>query len=598
MSARELAELLSELKLRSGRSYEALARRTGMSRSAVHRYCRGEIVPDTYGMVERIALACGASKGELTELYRLWARADARSGRGSAAGPAVQAHGQAHGQAYGTAGPAVRMPEEAYGTAGAAVRTEGSGGPEATAGGDGKDGREPGPAVPDPARGAVRPWTRRRGTLLGLVAAVIALIVSVPSASEPSSRAPRAVPRPPLPAQWVTGPAWSLPEAPVPRTLFGVTLNSATGAMPAFPVGAVRLWDSETRWAQIQPRRGEFNWSTLDRQVAGAEGAGLPVLFVMGGTPGWASPAGTRAPYPDDSRAAPPDALADWDTFVRALARRYRGRIEAYELWVLGNDRRFYTGSAETLVDMTRRASRIIRTVDRKAVVVCPGMGRLWTPEGQAVLRRFAELGGYDHCDVASVKLHQRVASDPPETMLELATTVDRVLHQAGVQPRLWSTGTTYSIPLQGSLDETRARDYAVRFFLVGLYARNVNLERMYFYNWGGTKIPIVLQAEEGVPTRAALAVAQLQRWLLHARSRSCGHGVAINLPENVWQCRFTIAEPHRRHHEATVRWAATGTADTSVTPGARSIRRLDGSTVPVRPGDVVTVTGEPILME
>ncbi|MFC5815024.1 beta-galactosidase [Nonomuraea harbinensis] len=136
------------------------------------------------------------------------------------------------------------------------------------------------------------------------------------------------------------------PPAPVPATLFGVTVNSATGAMPSFRIGAVRLWDSATRWSQIQPRRGEFDWSTLDRHVEGAQRSRLPVLFVFGGTPGWASPTGPPAPYPDGSRAAPPDDLADWESFVRAVAGRYRGRIAAYELWVLGNDHRFTAGTS------------------------------------------------------------------------------------------------------------------------------------------------------------------------------------------------------------------------------------------------------------
>ncbi|MEV0633320.1 hypothetical protein [Nonomuraea wenchangensis] len=181
--------------------------------------------------------------------------------------------------------------------------------------------------------------------------------------------------------------------------------------------------------------------------------------------------------------------------------------------------------------------------------------------------------------------------------MLALAATVDRVLHEAGIQPRLWSTGTTYSITLERPLDEQKARDYAVRFFLTGLYARKVNLERMYFYNWGGTKIPIVLQAEGGAPTRAALAVEQLQRWLARAESRSCGNGLAINLSENVWQCEFTITGPEHRY-TATIQWAVTGTADTTAGPKATMVRRLDGSAEAVRPGDPVAVTEEPILIE
>ncbi|WP_066367008.1 helix-turn-helix domain-containing protein [Herbidospora mongoliensis] len=529
-AAEGLADLLSELKRRSGRSYEALGRRTGMSRSTVHRYCRGEIVPDDYGTVERIAKACGADKAELDDLYRRWKRASTPPAR-----------------------------EESL----------------------------PTDQAPEPS---ANPVVSGRSGYLGKTLAI--LCVSVLTASAAPVRQ-----SPPQTPQWVNGPSWTLPETPVPRTLFGVTLNTATGAMPAFRVGGVRLWDGGTRWSEIQPERGAFDWSALDRHVDGAEKAGLPVLFVAGGTPAWASPTGPVGPYPDGSRAAPPDDLTDWDTFVRAVVTRYRGRIQAYELWVLGNDPRFYAGSMESLVEMTRRASRIIRAADPEATLVCPGMGRLWTAEGRQALHRFTTLGGYGHCDAAGIKLHQRTPSDPPETMLELVTAADRAFHEAGIHPRVWNTGTTYSIPLQGSLDETRARNYAVRFFLTGLYARNFNLERMYFYNWGGTKIPIVLQAVGGVPTRAALAVEQLQRWLVHASSRSCGHGTAIDLPENVWQCEITVATPGDRH-EATIRWTIAGTAETTAGPHVRAIRRLDGTTEAVHPGDPITITEEPILIE
>ncbi|MEV4313435.1 hypothetical protein [Actinocrispum sp. NPDC049592] len=212
-------------------------------------------------------------------------------------------------------------------------------------------------------------------------------------------------------------------------------------------------------------------------------------------------------------------------------------------------------------------------------------------------MQRFAELGGYAYCDVAGVKLFQKSASDPPETMLQLTTEIDNVMHEAGIHPRLWNTGTTYSIALQAPLDATRARDYAVRFFLVGIYARKVNLERMYFYNWGGTKIPIVLQAVGGVPTDAALAVEQVQRWLAHAQSRSCGHGTAINLPPNVWTCEFTITEPGRTY-DAAIQWTDTGSAVTTAGPHTSAVRHLDGTADPISPGDTITVTEEPVLIE
>ncbi|SFM51545.1 Peptidoglycan-binding (PGRP) domain of peptidoglycan hydrolases-containing protein [Streptomyces sp. cf124] len=70
------AAFLRSLKERSGLSYEALAQRTGSSRSSLHRYCSGSYVPPDYGPVHRFALICGASPTELRELHRLWAVAD------------------------------------------------------------------------------------------------------------------------------------------------------------------------------------------------------------------------------------------------------------------------------------------------------------------------------------------------------------------------------------------------------------------------------------------------------------------------------------------------------------------------------------------
>ncbi|GAA2832187.1 beta-galactosidase [Crossiella cryophila] len=420
------------------------------------------------------------------------------------------------------------------------------------------------------------------------VAALTAVVVLVVVFAVPGEApAPAATP------QRIDGPAWEF-DRPVAPELFGVTLSSATGEMPGFRVGSLRFWDSRTRWATLQPRPGEYDWSVLDRLVDSARRAGLPALMVFGGTPEWAAPQGPKAPYDDGSRAAPPDDLARWEEFVRAVGQRYRGRLEAYELWVSANDHRYFAGSVETLVEMTRRAKRILDEVDPAAVLVCPPMGRLWEEEGRAVLRRFAQLGGYDHCDVAGVKLHQRHASDPPETMLALVRQTWSALHEAGVHPRVWNTSTTYELPSQGALDERRASDYAMRFYLAGIYGTSLSLERMYFYNWGSTNLPIVLQPKGGRPTKAALAVEELQRWLHRTRTRSCGHGAEAGLPETVWQC-VLAAEDGR---VLTVRWTHTGTASTTAPAGTELVRLADGSSRAARAGDAVAVSETPVLVE
>ncbi|ELP61329.1 helix-turn-helix domain-containing protein [Streptomyces turgidiscabies] len=72
----QLAAILRALKNRSGLSYEALAKRTDIAGSTLHRYCKGTSVPQDYGSVHRLGTVCGASPDELRSLHRLWALAD------------------------------------------------------------------------------------------------------------------------------------------------------------------------------------------------------------------------------------------------------------------------------------------------------------------------------------------------------------------------------------------------------------------------------------------------------------------------------------------------------------------------------------------
>ncbi|MFF4506571.1 helix-turn-helix domain-containing protein [Streptomyces sp. NPDC001401] len=538
----DLASSLQALKERSGLSYAELAERCRLSPSTLHRYCRGQTVPGSFGMVERIAVACGADRDEMDGLYHVWAQADA-----------------------------ARM----------------SASPSHT----------PEPAAPPSTTQAPSPTTVRRGhrplwpaALMGL----FLLVAATAAASAPlwaPSQARSTAGRPQ--AQQVSGPSWTQYPSAVPSAFYGVTMNSDSGAMPTFQVGGIRLWDSETRWAQVEPERGRYDWRVLNRLVAAAGRRRLPVLYTFGGTPSWAAPSAPRGPYPDGSRVTPPDNLDDWVNFVQAVATRYAGRISAYELWALAPSPHFFTGDPATLARMTERASAVIRRADPKATVVCPSIGDLWEQASQRFLRGFAAAGGYQDCDVAGVKLYPRQDGDPPESFLPLAATIDRTFHTAGVQPRLWDTGTTYRIPEDHPLDQARAIAYATRFYLIGMYLR---YDRMYFYNWGGTKIPLVLQADGGHPTAAAHAMATLQHWLAGARITSCGHGTQDGLPARVWQCRYLLrASAGQTSPHAVIRWTETGTTTMPIDRGARIVQTLDGASTPV--AHTLRITEQPVLI-
>jgi hypothetical protein len=365
-------------------------------------------------------------------------------------------------------------------------------------------------------------------------------------------------------------------------------------------VGAVRLWDCSCRWSNVQPRKDVFDWQTLDRLVAGARDADLPVLYTMGTPPGWACPDAKRAPYLDDCRAAPPDDLADWDAYVRATVTRYRGRIEAYELWDYINSPMRFTGDADVVAEMVGRAARIIKEVDPSALVVSPSFGDLWDPAAREKLKTYAEAGALEPCDAVAVKLHPRdYSAAPPEEMIELARLVDQTLHRVGAQRLFWGAGPSHDVGNAPRLDHAKAGAYAVRQFLVGIFAE---CARMYFYYWGGRNVPIVLQAEGGPPTQAAWFVDRLQRWLSGAYVRSASHGSDDNLPPNVWQLRFVFSSrpggpPDQSSAEAVIRWTDGGTATMPLEPGTDRIEHLDGTVETPHAGATVHVTELPILI-
>ncbi|MFJ3222844.1 helix-turn-helix domain-containing protein [Streptomyces sp. NPDC086783] len=93
----EFAALLRQLKSRTDRSYGSLARRINMNTSTLHRYCKGDAVPQDFAPVERLAAFCQATPQERLELHRLWmslveARQQTRAGapvEASAAKPAA-----------------------------------------------------------------------------------------------------------------------------------------------------------------------------------------------------------------------------------------------------------------------------------------------------------------------------------------------------------------------------------------------------------------------------------------------------------------------------------------------------------------------------
>src|SRR5439155_26542584 len=120
--------------------------------------------------------------------------------------------------------------------------------------------------------------------------------------------------------------------------------HGATGqtAYPGISFGTFRLWDVDgALWSNLEPSRGSYNWSTLDKWIATLNSHGVTdITYTFGYTPSWCGP----------SQSLPCTTNQDFINFITAIATRYKGKITHYEAWNEVTSSTFWTGSMAQLI--------------------------------------------------------------------------------------------------------------------------------------------------------------------------------------------------------------------------------------------------------
>jgi hypothetical protein len=102
----------------------------------------------------------------------------------------------------------------------------------------------------------------------------------------------------------------------------GINANWELSLARSANAGWVRM---DFVWSNLEPQRGQFNWSEAEAHVTEAEANGLQILAILHYVPAWANGGGCQS--------TPPLTTVDWANFVKQLAIKYSGRIAAYEIW-------------------------------------------------------------------------------------------------------------------------------------------------------------------------------------------------------------------------------------------------------------------------
>jgi hypothetical protein len=125
-------------------------------------------------------------------------------------------------------------------------------------------------------------------------------------------------------------------------------------------------------WRYIEKsRKNAFEWQEPDRVVDSINRAGLGIIARIDNQPEWARRDGI---FP---ASGPPDQMDDWKDYVEELAERYRGKIQAYEIWNEPNITREWGGAPPDPVaytELLRVSYEAIKKVDPNALVISAGL--------------------------------------------------------------------------------------------------------------------------------------------------------------------------------------------------------------------------------
>ncbi|MDP2936119.1 MAG: cellulase family glycosylhydrolase, partial [Dehalococcoidia bacterium] len=171
------------------------------------------------------------------------------------------------------------------------------------------------------------------------------------------------------------------------------------------------------QWDYIEVKgKGLFEWNEPDRLVKLTSELGLKLLARVDFVPKWA-----RAPGADLKVNGPPAKYEDFFEFVGALAKRYKGKIGAYQIWNEPNLAREWDGrapNAKEYVALLKGAYLAINAADPGAIVITSGLSPTTAPPPVAVpdidyLRQMYAAGAKDYFDMLGV--HAAGYKAPPE---------------------------------------------------------------------------------------------------------------------------------------------------------------------------------------
>ena len=395
------------------------------------------------------------------------------------------------------------------------------------------------------------------------------------------------------------------PQKVIPPSLFGLHIHRLASTTP-WPDARFNAWsliDAYVTWNYLQPAKSRWNFSTLDKYVLRSHGKNVEMLYPLAFTPQWASarPA-DKGPYGPGSSAEPLD-MNDWNEYVKALVTRYRGRIRYFMVWDEPNEKAYFSGSQQKLLELVSTAYIAMKRIDPDSRMVSPG---LVGPSSFAWLDDFLRSGGAACVDIIGFHFYPPI-SDPdkteqrPESMIPTAKRVKSIMARYGIAAKpLWNTGVGYwNVNGDGTpentdgvdsrwirLDQDRAAAWLSRTYILSWA---LGMERVFWYSWDHFNMGLIEPTSKALKP-AGKAYQRTFDWLVGSKMTYCSN----DGPQ--WVCELT-----RGKRKAWLVWRTAGNASTQMPAvwGAKEVLPLLGAGRELkRPDQPIMIGEQPVLVK
>lgn len=178
-------------------------------------------------------------------------------------------------------------------------------------------------------------------------------------------------------------------------------------------------------WAKTEKVKGVYDFEWLDHIIDDAVSRGMTIMLETSyGNPIYK---GGGTPYLKGGWPTGPEALNAWDDWVRAMAERYNGKVDEWEMWNEPDINYEQIKDYKSIVDLNIRTAEIIKSVNPDAKIAALALALIDDTELiENCLKEFKARGKLDL--FTWITYHQYVYR--PEEMYPMVDTLRRLVRK------------------------------------------------------------------------------------------------------------------------------------------------------------------------